>query len=136
MIKLEHAFASLNRQITKLWRSMEVPPEVDQLSFSEYDYLKSIQFLKTPKLSEIATDMAVKKPSATAMIKRLEEKQLVRRSPCPDDGRATRITLTEKGHELLSHDDVLFANLAQEFREKLGAEDVREFQRLMSIIFE
>ena len=131
-MKLEHAFASLDRQMNKLWRTMDLPKEIGQLSWNEYDYLKSIQHLGNPRLSEVAKDLAVQKPSASNMITRLESKGFVRRSPCPTDGRATRVSLTEKGEKLMSYDEMFYSSLASTIRNKLSDVEALELERLLS----
>ena len=135
-MKLEHAFASLDRQMSKLWRQMDTPKEVGQLSWNEYDYLKSIQHLGQPRLSEIAQDLAVQKPSASTMIVRLEGKGLVQRSSCPEDGRATLISLTQKGQSLLGYDDIFYSSMAKNVRKKLSDADSKELERLLELITE
>lgn len=41
-------------------------------------------------------------PRLSHVVRKLAERGLVRRSPDPDDGRATRVTLTEQGWDALS----------------------------------
>ncbi|MBO9426438.1 MarR family transcriptional regulator [Labrenzia sp. R4_1] len=48
-------------------------------------------------VSEIANRLSMGKSSLTGLIDRMCEKHLVRRSPCPIDGRVTRVYLEETG---------------------------------------
>ena len=130
-MRLEKALASLDRQINRHWRTMNFPPEIDQISCNEYDYLKSIQFLGEPRLSEVAEELAVQKPSASNMTARLEKKGLIQRTPCTDDKRATRVSLSEKGHELLRYDTLFYSSLADSVRNKLSTRDIKELERLL-----
>jgi DNA-binding MarR family transcriptional regulator len=41
-------------------------------------------------------------PRLSHVARKLDERGLVRRSPDPDDGRATRVTLTDHGYEVLA----------------------------------
>ena len=133
-MKLENALASIDRQINKLWRTLDIPPEFQALTCNEYDYLKAVQVLGNPRLSEIADELAVKKPSATNMITRLEKQGLVNRAPCPNDRRASRISLTEKSQEMLSHDDIFYSSFAEQIRHKLSTKDCKELTRLLVLV--
>ncbi|CTQ63673.1 MarR family winged helix-turn-helix transcriptional regulator [Roseibium alexandrii] len=48
-------------------------------------------------VSEIANRLSMGKSSLTGLIDRMSEKRLVKRSPCPIDGRVTRVYLEETG---------------------------------------
>lgn len=48
-------------------------------------------------VSEIAARLSMGKSSLTGLIDRLWEKRLVRRSPCPKDGRVTLVFLEDAG---------------------------------------
>ncbi|WP_196221450.1 MarR family winged helix-turn-helix transcriptional regulator [Sansalvadorimonas verongulae] len=122
--------------MSKVWRTMDSPPDAQALTCNEYDYLKTVQILGNPRLSEIAEDLSVKKPSATSMIMRLEKQGMVQRSPCPEDRRASRISLTEKSQELLRHDDVFYASFADQIRHKLSEKDCNELTRLLTLAAE
>ncbi|QDG77854.1 MarR family winged helix-turn-helix transcriptional regulator [Labrenzia sp. PHM005] len=50
-------------------------------------------------VSEIAARLSMGKSSLTGLIDRLWEKRLVRRSPCPKDGRVTLVFLEDAGRE-------------------------------------
>ena len=67
----------------------------------------------------------------TKRLDRLEQARLITRAPDPDDRRATLITLTEAGHELI--DAVTEAHLDNE-RELLGALTGDEQQRLAGLL--
>ncbi len=49
------------------------------------------------KCGELAEYLKISRPSATALIKRLEELGYAKRSPAGDDGRSELISLTRKG---------------------------------------
>jgi DNA-binding MarR family transcriptional regulator len=51
--------------------------------------------------SELAEIERVKRPTATRILRGLEEERLVARTPDPNDGRSTLISLTAEGRERL-----------------------------------
>ncbi|MEI9936202.1 MAG: MarR family transcriptional regulator [Pseudomonadota bacterium] len=56
---------------------------------------------REPGMQEIATFLELDKSSVTGLVDRAERRGLVRRASTPEDGRAVRVALTERGRELL-----------------------------------
>lgn len=54
------------------------------------------------RLGELAELEGVSAPSATRIVAALEGKELVRRTPDPDDGRALRVQVTDAGAALVA----------------------------------
>jgi len=55
---------------------------------------------REPGMQEIATFLELDKSSVTGLVDRAERRGLVLRTSSPDDGRAVRVCLTERGREL------------------------------------
>lgn len=79
------------------------------MSHSEFEYLSAVleqEMLMRfedhhgQHLHDIVQMLGVTKPSASAMINKLEERGLVRRYQCRVDGRAQHIVLTDEGRKL------------------------------------
>jgi DNA-binding MarR family transcriptional regulator len=51
------------------------------------------------RMTDLAEKVVVSKSGLTALVDRLEERSLLQRIPDPEDRRATRITLTDRGLE-------------------------------------
>jgi DNA-binding MarR family transcriptional regulator len=54
------------------------------------------------RITDLATAELVAQPTMTGIVRRLEQDGLVQRTPDPDDARAVRIALTDKGHDELA----------------------------------
>lgn len=54
-----------------------------------------------PTIHEIASGTGHRPESMTGLLDNMENKGMVKRTPCATDHRKTRITLTEKGSRLL-----------------------------------
>jgi len=54
------------------------------------------------QMGELASIEAVAPPSITGIVRRLEERGLVRRSPDPEDARAVRVEATEAAKRLVA----------------------------------
>lgn len=53
--------------------------------------------LKPMRMGEVAQALHCLPSNVTALVDQLEQKQLLRREPCPDDRRARRLVLTAQG---------------------------------------
>jgi DNA-binding MarR family transcriptional regulator len=81
--------------------------------------------------TEFASTLMLTSSGTTKRLDRLEQAGLITRAPDPDDRRATLITLTEAGHELI--DAVTEAHLDNE-RDLLGALTADERRRLADLL--
>ncbi|MBE4716589.1 MarR family winged helix-turn-helix transcriptional regulator [Pseudarthrobacter sp. AB1] len=54
---------------------------------------------RTLRMTALAAQTSATLPRLSHVVKRLEARDLVRRFPCPEDGRATNAALTESGWE-------------------------------------
>lgn len=121
---LEVNLEKLERLAARIWREHNKEDPISQLSFTEYDYLKVIQVAKEPiRLTDLASELGVSKPSASNMVKRLERKELVTRIPCPEDGRAQRLIPTENALYHLKSEAVVYGEMASEIADKLSTEE-------------
>ena len=82
-------------------------------------YIKNINALGQPSLSELARNMNVKKPSASAMVHKLAGKGLVSISPSPSDRRVTLLSLTGKGVHFIEVQNLADIKLYERIREIL-----------------
>ena len=122
---------TLERYIDRKWR--EAPyHNCGNLTYTEYDYLETIDESGSIRLSELAEQMRVSKPTASNMISRLQRKKLVTRKPCPKDGRAANIELSETGKELLTIDRQLYSNLISELLEGMTQKDRNQLETLLA----
>ncbi len=123
-MSLEVNLEKLERFAAKIWRMHNKEDPLSQLSFNEYDYLKVIQLSPEPiRMTDLAAELEVTKPSVSTMTKRLERKGLVARIPCPEDGRAQRLVLTEQAQHHLGTEAVVYGAMAKQLGEKLSEEE-------------
>jgi DNA-binding MarR family transcriptional regulator len=73
------------------------------LSLSEYEVLVRLSEAPrhTVRMAELANQVALSRSRATHTVGRLEDKGIVRREPCDEDGRGVQAVLTESGFETL-----------------------------------
>lgn len=107
------SFEKVDKFYKNMLKNNDSSTMCEDVSFSSILYLREIMSLDKPTLSELASAMDVKKPSASNMVNKLVEKSLVKVIRSKDDRRVCRIELSSKGSEVVSvasSGDVLFFN--------------------------
>jgi DNA-binding MarR family transcriptional regulator len=132
-VKLEANLEKLERFSAKIWRRYSKADPISQLSFNEYDYLKVIQSSSLPlRLTDLANEMEVSKPSVSNMVKRLKNKGLVQTAQCQDDARSYRVSLTDTACEHLADEAKVYAVVAEQVTKHLSEEEALCFNMLLS----
>lgn len=80
-------------------------------------------------MSELAGRLGVTKGAVTQLIARLEAKELVKRSPHPNDSRAVMISLTEKGQEANAAHEELHRQFYNQLRSQLSEKEIEVFEQ-------
>ncbi|MFX0593235.1 MarR family winged helix-turn-helix transcriptional regulator [Melissospora conviva] len=74
----------------------------EQAGISHFEYLVLSALSEAPertlRMSTLAGYTSASLSRLSHVVRRLEQRDWVRRSPCPDDGRATNATLTDAGY--------------------------------------
>jgi len=86
--------------------------------------------------SELYGRLARSSGGMTKILKRLEEQGLIRRSPDPEDGRGSRVSLTKKG---LDVQDRVFAALltaSQDLLAPVATTQLREIDRSLRVLLD
>jgi DNA-binding MarR family transcriptional regulator len=82
--------------------------------------------------AQLARRVAIEQPTMVRTIDRMERDGLVTRSPDPNDGRASRITLTERGWNLRDALVPLAAGVNRSATESLTDDEVATLRRLLA----
>lgn len=90
-------FALLHRQMMKQLDRQLAPLE---LGPGRYLYLFALYIRDGRRQQELADLVGTDKAATTRALVRLEKNGYIKRVPDPDDGRATRVQLTDKGRKL------------------------------------
>lgn len=129
---LENSLMELERFSSKAWRIHAKQDSLSNLSFNEYDYLRVIEeHLQGIRITDLAQEMKVTKPSASNMVARLQKKGLVSRISCNEDGRSKRVILTEQVIKDLSLEQVVYRSIAESMSSKLTQTESSQLIRLL-----
>lgn len=82
-------------------------------------------------MSELAARLGVTKGAVTQIIKRLEHKELVKRSPHPDDSRSTLVSLQEKGVLAYQAHAEVHLDFYKQLRAQLGEKEIEIFEKAL-----
>ncbi|PML50983.1 MarR family transcriptional regulator [Vibrio lentus] len=130
---LDQNLEQIERFASKIWRTQVNEDPICQLSFNEYDYLKVIQASPEPiRLTDLAIEMQVTKPSATTMVQRLERKGLVERKPSLEDARSKLVVLTQKAEVGLEEESKIYQVMAQILESRLSEQESHQLNLLLN----
>lgn len=130
---LNENLEKIERFASKIWRTQSKEDPIGQLSFNEYDYLKVIEAAKEPiRLTDLAEEMQVTKPSATTMVQRLERKGLVERRPSPEDARSKLVVLTAKAEMGLEEESKIYQVMANTLESQLSEQEIEQLNLLLN----
>ncbi len=129
---LSQNLEKIERFASKVWRTQVNEDPICQLSFNEYDYLKVIQASPEPiRLTDLAVEMQVTKPSATTMVQRLERKGLVERKASLEDARSKLVVLTHKAELGLEEESKVYQVMAQILESRLSEQESKQLNQLL-----
>ncbi|MGI9876207.1 MarR family winged helix-turn-helix transcriptional regulator [Vibrio chagasii] len=129
---LNQNLEKIERFASKVWRTQVNEDPICQLSFNEYDYLKVIQASPEPiRLTDLAVEMQVTKPSATTMVQRLERKGLVERKASLEDARSKLVVLTHKAELGLEEESKIYQVMAQILESRLSDQESKQLNQLL-----
>ncbi len=129
---LNQNLEKIERFASKIWRTQVNEDPICQLSFNEYDYLKVIQASPEPiRLTDLAIEMQVTKPSATTMVQRLERKGLVERKTSLEDARSKLVVLTNKAELGLEEESKIYQVMAQILESRLSEQESKQLNLLL-----
>lgn len=133
MMSLEKSLIELERFCAKAWRIHAKEDPLSRLSFNEYDYLRVIEaYPQGVRITDLAAEMKVTKPSASAMVVRLQNKGLVKRVHCYQDARAKRVVLTDKVIEEISMEQLVYQKIASAMTAKLSDDESEQLVQLLT----
>jgi DNA-binding MarR family transcriptional regulator len=90
---------------------------------------------RTLRMTSLASRTNATLPRLSHVVRRLEERGLVRRFPCPEDGRATNAQLTDEGWAtVVAAAPGHVANVRQQVIDALDADQVRQLAEITEAI--
>jgi DNA-binding MarR family transcriptional regulator len=125
LVRYSHIFASAVHEIleSKMIReACEVP-----LTVSQFHILKVMALNGQHQVGELADFLGVSPPAATKNIDKLEGLGLVTRSPSPGDRRATILTVSPEGREIVKRYEAIKASRLEPVLKSFASEEIQQF---------
>ena len=104
----------------------------EELEFSLIALLKALAHRGALRLTDLAAVLDLDASTVSRHVRTLEERGLVARTTDPDDGRATRLALTDDGRERLEAGAARRRALIAELLEDWTPEDRETLRRLLT----
>lgn len=129
LIKLRKIIRSINLESKKIEKELGI--SIPQLLVLQYlsDQEDFKAFAK-----DIKSFMNLNASTVSGIIRRLESKSLIAKLPKPDDKRATFITLTAKGSELLSKSPTTLQEKLSKRLKDLNSHQIEELNRNIELL--
>ncbi|KGK99382.1 hypothetical protein LI82_05125 [Methanococcoides methylutens] len=111
------SFEKLDKYYQKILNTNEKLEKYADVSFISLLYLREVRSLVNPTISELASAMDVKKPSASNMVRKLVDMGLLEVERSNSDKRVVKLTLSAEGNEVIelsrSADDLFFEKIEE-----------------------
>ncbi|HHY20981.1 MAG TPA: MarR family transcriptional regulator [Bacilli bacterium] len=121
-------FVVLTRTLQAIKKRAEEDIKKYGLNPTEFAVLELIYNKGDQPIQKIGDKVLIASSSITYVVDKLEQKQLLRRKPCPNDRRITYATITEEGKKLM---DDIFPNHRQAIFEIFSGLNLEEKQALI-----
>ncbi|MBB6446321.1 MarR family winged helix-turn-helix transcriptional regulator [Bacillus benzoevorans] len=95
----------------------------NNLNLTEFSVLETLYLKGKQNIHQVGKSILISSGSMTYVIDKLEKKELLQRTECPDDRRALYITLTEKGEEFMAQMMPEFQDFIAQMFEHLSHEE-------------
>lgn len=131
---ISQSFDKIDLYYQKNLKKYEFSAEYSDISFNTFLYLRKINSLGTPTMSEMAKAMEVSKPSASNMVSKMAEKELVETRRSPKDGRVCLLALTDKGKKVVEIEKEADTKFLEKVRKILDEEELEILERIFEKI--
>ncbi|MFS1511994.1 MarR family winged helix-turn-helix transcriptional regulator [Chengkuizengella sp. SCS-71B] len=123
-------------QFKQLERHPRVFGDAGPLTPSEIHTIDAISCEGGILMSELATRLSVTKGAVSQIVKKLESKRLVQRTPHHEDSRAVIISLSEKGLMAFHAHRELHQNFYKELSDQLDGNEIEIFEKCIQKLTE
>lgn len=84
---------------------------------------------------QLCSTLGILAPNLVGMVNTLEKRDLIRRLPHPNDGRAMGLHLTEAGEKMMSQAEITAAELESDATAKLTATERKTLMQLLKKVY-
>ncbi|MDQ0229821.1 MarR family winged helix-turn-helix transcriptional regulator [Metabacillus malikii] len=136
---LINRYLSVSFSVTKRGESLMKDSIGDYITYDQCYTLRYIYLNQTCTSTELAEVFDVKKSAITAIINRLTEKELIKRTRDENDRRVIYLTLTDKGIDFYTKTEKNIQNLVKSFITSFDEKEIVSFietyEKLNTILY-
>jgi DNA-binding MarR family transcriptional regulator len=133
-MEISQFLEKMDRYYQKSLKEYEFSEEYSDITSNIFLYLRKINFLDNPTISELAKAMEVSKPSASNMVSKMAEKGLLTTKTSPKDGRVCLLALTDKGKKVVEIETWADIKFFENIRGILDEEELKVLERILEKI--
>lgn len=136
--ELINRYLTVTFSVTKKGENLIKDSVGDRITYDQHYTLRYINRVGTCTSTEIAAAFEVNKSAITAIINRLTEKELIKRTRDKNDRRVIYLTLTEKGIDLFTKTEVkiqkLVESIINSFEENEFVQFIETYEKLNGLL--
>jgi len=129
-MKISKFIEKMDRYYQKNLKEHEFSEEYSDITYNIFLYLRKINSLSNPTISELAKAMEVSKPSASNMVSKIVDKGLLKTKASPRDGRICLLELTDKGKKVVEIENWADMRFFEKIQEILDEEELKVLERI------
>ncbi|MGA9189801.1 MAG: MarR family transcriptional regulator [Methanosarcina sp.] len=133
-MEISNLLEKMDHYYQKNLKEYEFSEEYSDITSNIFMYLRKINSLGNPTISELAKAMEVSKPSASNMVSKMAEKGLLKTKASPKDGRVCLLELTDKGKKVVEIETWADMKFFEKIREILDEEEFEVLERIFEKI--
>ncbi len=133
-MEISKLFELIDHHYQKNLKEYEFSEEYSDITYNIFLYLRKINSLGNPTISELAKAMEVSKPSASNMVSKMVEKGLLKTKASPKDGRICLLELTDKGKKVVKIENWADMRFFEKIREILDEKELEILGRIFEKI--
>lgn len=132
--KLEYIANYLWQQSTNNIHAILSSEETKNFNISDYYYLTTIYQMGQPNMGEVAEKLNLTKPAISALVRRLLQKDLIKKIQSEEDRRMYFLEVTSKGVQIIEGDNKSYTKLAALIKNKVTEEQLKDIDCLLGEI--
>ncbi|WP_292389481.1 MarR family winged helix-turn-helix transcriptional regulator [Methanosarcina sp. UBA5] len=133
-MEISKLLEKMDHYYQKNLKEYQFSEEYSDITSNIFLYLRKINSLGNPTISELAKAMEVSKPSTSNMVSKMAEKGLLKTKASQKDGRVCLLELTDKGKRVIEIENRADMKFFEKIREILDEEEFEALKRIFEKI--
>jgi len=134
-VDLHRLFDDVIRFEMEIWEAVDRRLRAEHsLPLSWFEPMRAIDRIENCRASDIATELSITEGGTSKLVARIEAAGYCERTPNPDDRRASFITLTPAGEDMLTIATQTFGRELEPWFQSVSADDLQHFATTLATL--